>query len=196
MENRFQCFDTLRKQAAPFKIISFEDYHAEEIGSYLQDVESQRPLATGAVLKNVLILRDPFNQLASKMANPKIGLRLELKDWPAHWMSHAQLYLNPPSWIKESLVAINYNQWLTNENYRKLKAEELQLEFTDKGFEHLVNFTWGHSSFGSNDNQEEHPQLSRWRQFEENTEYSRLLEYPQLKEMAGDIFDGFGPTLK
>ncbi|MFM6896508.1 MAG: hypothetical protein ACKPKF_04125, partial [Microcystis panniformis] len=88
------------------------------------------------------------------------------------------------------LLGINYNQWLTDVNYRQKITERLEIPFDDSKKELVANFAGGSSFDGLSYQQEGQKMdvLNRWQTFREDPEYYNLFSNPQLLKLSEDIF--------
>lgn len=88
-------------------------------------------------VKYVVILRDPFNLIASRLrsTHPKMGTRMQLV-----WKQHVKRALTD-----KRIIDVNYNKWFKDVNYRRQLAGRLGLRFTDAGLNRIPEI--GMSSF-------------------------------------------------
>jgi len=115
----------------------FEDVVGREHDLVLYSYESAPPAdaeAVGNVVagehKTVLLLRDPFNTLASQAAMgrwPKDETPPQLAGWVTLWKKHAQEFIRIRDAGGPGEVAVSYNRWLTDAAYRDTVAEALGL---------------------------------------------------------------------
>jgi len=153
---------------------------------------------------NIMVLRDPFNMLASLFIDYK---RAEApRMWPppdkyiSLWKAHAKEFLGVTSYLKSSSdngplkVCISYNDWFTSEEYRKSVSNNLQLEFNDNGLQYVNRFGEG-SSFDDQKYMYEAQKmkvLERWKQLENYPEwkdlFNKLLADDELVGLAKEIF--------
>jgi len=83
-----------------------------------------------AVHTRVLLLRDPFNTLASQAAMgrwPKDETPPKLAGWVTLWKKHAREFIRIRDAGEPGEVAVSYNRWLTDAAYRDTVAEALGL---------------------------------------------------------------------
>lgn len=142
---------------------SFEDKYIEKI----PDIEGE----------SIIILRDPFNLLASRF---KKSNKTNLFFPNDIWSQHAQC---------EDHLIIYFNKWFFCREYRKEIARKLGIKFTDNGLEDI---SWyGFSSFNGYDfdkKAQEMDMLDRWKEYE-NDDYLWNLVEPDNKNFALGIFD-------
>ena len=168
-------------------IYSFEDWDLKDI--YLQKLIRNRSL------KVILILRDPYNWLAStfKHHDSKTPIIL-LEEKKKRLISYLEQVLNINDYLNHDVVAIDFSQWLVSTQYRKEIMEQLGLTFSESletSFGEVQPFGGG-SSF---DGQIVEPNVlrksvsERWRSYEDNQEYRALLKDDNLKKLALRFFN-------
>lgn len=168
-------------------IYSFEDWNLQDI--YLQK------LIHNHNLKVILILRDPYNWLASSFKHhDNKAPTTVLKEKKRRLISYLEQVLNINDYLKHDVVAIDFSQWLVSTQYRKEIMEHLGLTFSkssEVSVEEVQPFGGG-SSF---DGQTVDPHMlrksvnERWRSYEENQEYRALLEDDNLENLALQFFN-------
>ncbi len=130
--------------------------HRKPVIASLEDHDIQvRPFRNiPSEVTNILILRDPVNLFASRIR------KASLTDNPAYlttdpamkrvldnWKSHAREYLGMTSYL-ENKVCVYFNSWFSDQTYRQLISNKLNITFTDEGFRD-VSQRGGGSSFDS-----------------------------------------------
>jgi len=154
---------------------------------------------------HILLLRDPFNTFASRRKSPLIG-----HSHPDYFsgLTLPQLYLQylrafsrsdagfPKS---EPTIFVHFNRWVCDRDYRRSLALQLQLNFTDEGFQNVSQFGGG-SSFDTTTEAMELRLDDRWRAFEDDIAYVRLFRNPVLTELSKlhfpDAYDQVLPWLE
>ena len=166
----------------------------------LLSIQREKPFDYNA---NIMVLRDPFNMLASLYADYHRAKALRM--WPppekyiSLWKAHAREFLGIASFLEADdtlKVCISYNDWFTKEEYRRSISDQLNLEFSDEGLQFVNNFGEG-SSFDNQKykyNAQEMKVLTRWKQaVDRNSEWENILKQLQhdseLMEYAEEIFD-------
>lgn len=133
---------------------------------------------------NVIILRDPYNWLASSISKStsfKVPINVDTK----LWKQQAREFITNNN-ILPNFIGITYNDWVINEKYREEKLNELGLEY-DKSYE--MNTFKGASSFnGAKD------YFNRYKNFENNKQYHNFLD-DEIHELSKEIFN-FNPFNK
>ncbi|MCB0804171.1 MAG: hypothetical protein KDC05_00145 [Bacteroidales bacterium] len=187
--------DNLKKEASrdfipkDLLIFSLEDYRLK-----LMDVKrfQKRHLlyfgGSGEKI-DILILRDPYNLLASRLKNERIGLKTRsyVKSFAEVWVEYAKEYLGETNFMKNNKVLINYNQWSKNENYRKELASKLKINFTDAGFDEVTSYGGG-SSFDGMGNKIQLDTMGRWKAYKDDPVFRKVVSNQKLREYAARIF--------
>lgn len=156
---------------------------------------------------DVLILRDPFNMLASELhrqAKQSKGQgeiinyyfkgkgknKIQNVDIIELWISYAKEYLRETQYLNQNKVTINYNLWATNVDYRKEIAEQLKLTFSDRGIQEVRRYGGGSSFEGlERDGQATTMDvLNRWKTLADDPDYRRLMDNPAAFEYSERIF--------
>jgi hypothetical protein len=139
--------------------------------------------------RDILILRDPYNLLASRLKHKHIGLKTRsvLRSFAEMWIDYAKEFLGETNHLKNNKFLINYNQWSRNYSYRKELAENLGLNFTDAGFNNITNYGGGSSFNGTNPNQKLDV-AARWKAFTNDPVYLKALSQKDLIKYADRIY--------
>lgn len=171
-------------------IYSYEDYPLESIVS--KKYEKKHDMYVGKSLKryDLLIIRDPFNLIASRLKSGKIDVKTETKDMVDLWIDYAKEFLGETEYLNQSKICLNYNEWFQNVEYRKEIANQLELEFSDRGKDE-VSYHGGGSSFDRRKLEGKATQmdvLNRWKHFCDDPNYRQLLNNQQLIEYSERIF--------
>lgn len=172
-------------------VVSFEDRSFEIIRAC--ESSFQRPRTPRRCI-DLLVIRDPFNLFASRLHSPYISA------WKTAYLSGlsatqlAERYLEAslsqhfPSRSDRPLLTVNFNQWTENKEYRRSIANALNLEFSDRGIEHLSSFGGGSSFDGKFANPKELDLHSRWEAYAENENYLNKLNRKRLLNLGLEIF--------
>jgi hypothetical protein len=113
------------------------------------DIIWQRQRTVGESLKifNILVLRDPFNMLASRWYKPgPVPQLIDNSEILDIWEIYAEEYLGLTNFLNYKL-AINYNLWFSSIDYRKQLSANLGLDFTDAGLNIVPKAAGSGSSF-------------------------------------------------
>jgi len=147
----------------------------------------------------VLILRDPFNNFASKYRWAVNGTRWTPQmDWVIHelpelWKSYAREFLGLTHLMPAPKVFINYNRWFVDPEYREQLSRRLGLVSAEKGLGEVAKWgpnTWGDSFDNLNFEGRAHEMkvLERWRHFAGDPVFRQLFKDRELLELSEDIF--------
>jgi len=155
--------------------------------------------------KVIIILRDPFNFIASCLQRKKnptgpngngTDVAINIVSRLKTWVEHAKEIAKEQKLLDKEFYFINYNEWFSSEDYRKKICEDLGLKFTDRGLNSVVNYGHG-SSFDRekfNGSAQSMNVLSRWENFKDDDFYKSLLTN-EIIELSEKIFN-FNPLKK
>src|SRR5215203_807961 len=136
---------------------------------------------------DLLILRDPRNLLASRLASGygwlEDGLVARL------WAQHAREFLGLRRNLRQERLMVSYNEWARSEAYRRGVAKALGLEFDDQAAKKVPAAAGGSSFDGTayDGRAEEMPVLRRWHAFAGDARFHRMLT-PELLALGDRIF--------
>lgn len=160
--------------------------------------EREKWLGKSKIQYNVLILRDPFNNFASKYRWAKEGTQWQpsldsLMLLPAFWKDHAKEFLSETNFISGNKICISYNQWFIDANYREELAHKLHLPTMDKGLSEVAKWgpnTWGDSfdNLTYENRANEMKVFERWKHYKDDPFFISLFEDPELIELSDKIF--------
>lgn len=130
---------------------------------------------------DILVLRDPFNLFASRLKAGYSGVTR--KTAIRIWKQHAREFLGRGAYLKGEHVFISYNRWVTDRDYRRRLAEQLNLPFTDAGFEEVAHTGRGSSFDGLRyDGRASRMKvLERWKTFADDPEYRHLFDDEMIR---------------
>ena len=127
---------------------------------------------------SVLVLRDPFNLLASRLAKPEPLLELiDAKALLDVWEGYAREFVEETTYLGTCL-RVNFNLWFSSLAYRRTLSEQIGRSFTDEGIE-IVPRAGGGSSFeGTSFNQRGSQMrvLDRWKHFSRDCNFRAAFE--------------------
>ncbi|MCP2728013.1 hypothetical protein [Limnofasciculus baicalensis] len=171
-------------------IYSYEDYSLEQIAD--QEFEKKHDLYLGKsrIRYDLLILRDPFNLLASRIKKNYIKVKGQHQTMIDIWIAYAKEYLGETDYLKNNKVCVNYNQWFVNIDYRKQLASQLKFQFSDTGI-NQVKGQGGGSSFQGKELDGDATKmdvLNRYKKFENDPNYQELLKNEELLDYSRKIF--------
>ena len=174
-------------------IYSYEDYGLDYLTNTMVERNRERYFGKSAERYDLLILRDPFNMLASRFKRDQM-LAMEVKNFNKTvtdmWITYAKEYLGETEYLKNNKIVVNYNRFITDVDYRKKIASQLKLKFDDSGIDEVCNIGSG-SSFDKlkfKGQGRKMDVLNRWRHFSEDMSYRILLDNEELIEYSKRIF--------
>ncbi len=142
----------------------------------------------------VVVLRDPFNLFASRLASNKTHTEVPYNKRATSWYVMQLEQYND----FVDFIFINYNKWVVDKSYRRYVAKRLRLQFTDE----FYNIQANRSSFnGFDDNTYQKVRSgfdTRWESFlaeandNEKDEYWKFLNTDKMMDLT---FDYFGRVL-
>lgn len=138
---------------------------------------------------NVIVLRDPYNWLASRLKGnfPVNDCVLEA------WKSQAREALGRSQQLDNPLL-VNYNRWFSDDEYRHSLSRQLHLTPTDATFDYMPDFGGGSSfeGFAYQNRAHEMNVLERWKVFANDAAYRKFFADPELVELGQELF-GMSP---
>lgn len=134
----------------------------------------------------LVILRDPFNLFASRMA---LECKLSLRDAPRMWRQHAGVALSSAVPGRVERRAIIYNKWVRDRDYRRDLAHFLGLPFTDSGVNAIPSCGGGSSFDGTiyDGRAADMATGERWRRYADRDDYRRFFDARTI-ELSERIF--------
>jgi len=170
-------------------IYSYEDHDLAQIGDPRYYRCHDLYVGKSAKIFDVLILRDPFNLLASRYKKQYLSVKgagsvVDL------WLQYAREFVGETQYLKNPKVLINYNRWVVDRDYRQAIAQQLGLTFSDAGIDYVGSYGGG-SSFDGMALRGQAAQMEvnqRWRHFETDAGYRTLLQNQALFDYSKRIF--------
>jgi hypothetical protein len=179
-------------------------YNYEEYDIRRADREMPAHIETGWIGRSVsrhdvLIVRDPFNLLASKLRwaygrkqTPSKPAVSGLSDAMELWKVYAREYLGESAHLRNR-ICISYNDWFASRDYRDETARRLGMVNQDVGVEEVAKWgptVWGDSFDGLRyeGRAQKMKVLERWREFEADPVYRRLVADDELHDLSRKIF--------
>jgi hypothetical protein len=165
-------------QAKDALLLNYEDCGIERVFSKRSRRLHDLHVGRSAELRNVLILRDPFNWLASRL---KIGFRdvkgPRVRTMIDLWLEYAREFLGETTLVPRPTVFVNYNRWFSDLQYRGQLAEELGVPLLDEGIGQVATHAGGSSFDGTAfaGRAQDMKVLERWRTFSKDEEFRRLI---------------------
>ena len=173
-------------------IHSYEDRRLEGLtADPLRGEEHDRCLGRSGRRLSVIVLRDPFNTVASRMRRRE---RLPLEGFIELWKSYAREFVGDTDFLPDR-VAINYNRWCVDASYRAVHGDRLGLT-GDLGVNDVPEVGGG-SSFDATafDGEGSNMRTSeRWRQFADDPDYLAAIRDDELLSLSARIFGDIAGT--
>ena len=177
-------------------IYSYEDYSLKQI--FNDRFEKKHDLYIGKTGNryDLLIIRDPFNLLASRLKNNFLPVKSKRSSFIELWIEYAKEYLAQTNYLKHNKTCINYNLWVKDLDYRKQLANKLDIEFTDVGLNKVRSYGGGSSFEGKSCDGEASTMdtINRWQHFVDNPVYRKLINHPELLHYSEKIFGHIAGT--
>jgi hypothetical protein len=147
---------------------------------------------------HLLILRDPFNLIASKyrMIFHGHGTKENFEAFtrlPELWKSYARAFLRAASNPNSPLTPASYNHWFTDDAYRRTLAIALGLSTGDEGRNQVARWgpnLWGDSFDGLtfDGRATEMKVLERWKNYATDPFFRLLVRDKELIDLSMQIF--------
>lgn len=173
-------------------IHSYEDIKLNYLKGRLYRQWQDRHLGKSQTRKNILILRDPFNLLASRLHGNQSGqirFRTGKEGFGNIWKMYAAEYLGNSHFLKDR-VSINYSEWKSDSTYRLKIAEKLGLSSTNTSLGGVSEIGGG-SSFEQAPAEKSGEQLKtdeRWQRYRDNPDFLNVFRDRELLDLALKIF--------
>ncbi len=168
-------------------VLSFEDFPLHRAAEVPWELASRGESERCVYL---LVVRDPFNWVASRM---RAGLRTTdatLGAYRSHLFEFAQ-----PGGHLSPCVAVSYNAWFSDAAYRRGIAAELGLSLSDAGLDDIPGFGNGSSFDGErfSGRARQMDVLDRWQHYRHDPGFFELFaRNPDLIELSERVFS-FNP---
>ncbi len=186
-------------------IYSYEDEDLRDVSSEPFERRHDRWLGRSASRFDIVLVRDPYNLFASRLKREESGIpnRYSLRVDSERgilcglWKQYAREFLGETGFLPHNRLAVNYNRWFLEKEYRMKLSAALGLEFSDGGMDEVLHVGGG-SSFDrmSFDNKaSEMKVLERWRNYEKNELFRSIFRDRELVGLSERIF-GADPAVK
>ena len=171
-------------------VYSYEDYSLKQVFSDRFERKHDLYLGKTAQRYDLLILRDPFNLLASRLKNNFLSVHSRQQSFIDFWIEYAKEYLGETNYLKHNKVCINYNLWKCDRDYRQELAQKLGIDFTDAGINKVLSHGGGSSFDGKNldGNATAMDTNNRWQHFIKDPIYRQLINNKELLDYSQQIF--------
>ncbi len=179
-------------------IYSYEDDALGNIATDKFDRNHDRWIGKSGVRYDLLLMRDPFNLIASRLKRDdtdvenrySFRIEKERKILIELWKQYAREFLCITNHLAYNKICVNYNKWFVDKTYRVEIADKLNIEFNDKGMEEVTQIGGG-SSFDSidyNRKASEMKVLERWKHYKDDKDFQLIFKDQELMELSGRIF--------
>jgi hypothetical protein len=166
---------------------SYEDTFLRAFSRPEVEERHDAELGSSARRFDILILRDPYNLFASRLAGgcgvvaPEVAMRI--------WCQHAREFLGQRRHLRHERVMISFDRWASSATYRRAIAAALGLRFDGRAALRVPGCAGGSSFDGLrfDGHADEMRVLSRWRAYAGNPDYLRLFT-PTVVALSRRIF--------
>jgi hypothetical protein len=180
-------------------IYNYEDHELKELFTPEFMDNRSRWFGKSKCSTHVLIIRDPFNNFASKYRWAINGTKWTPQmEWitrvlPGLWKAYAKEFLGLTNFIPAPKILLDYNRWFADVKYREDTASRLELGSADKGLTEVAK--WGPNTWGDSfDNMKfdgrahEMKVFERWRYFADDPVFRDLFRDSELLSLSQEIF--------
>lgn len=190
---------SLQRTQSPVFIGLTESMPLSDFPAKLSEYEEERSsfcsehgyVRFSADVQAILVIRDPFNHLASAMESD--GSWIEPEMFTSKWIEYAREYLGQTDYIgfpDGSKFWIDYNDWFQSCEYRMATSGRLGKPFTDEGLERVATQGGGSSFDGTNfdNNAQQMDVLSRWTSYMKNPVYQQYVRDEESLSVAEQAY--------
>ena len=138
-----------------------------------------------------LIIRDPFNHLASAMQSE--GRWIEPEKFTSMWVEYAREYLGHTNFVvfpDSSKFWIDYNEWFQSREFRMATSSRIGKPFTDEGLERVATQGGGSSFDGTvfDTNAQKMDVLNRWACYMDDPIYLQYVRDEEFLFVAEQVY--------
>lgn len=187
--------DLQRQSKGEFKpkdclLFNYEDYALKKVTDTGFERKHDWYVGKSARRIDLIIVRDPFNLLASRLKKGFVSVKSTQANFTDLWVSYAKEFLGETNFLTQNKVCVSYNRWIQDVDYRRTIAEQLGLTFTDAGFNQVARRAGGSSFDGtSHDGDPSKMNLTgRWKHYLGDDLYQSLLNNKALMAYSERIF--------
>lgn len=151
--------------------------------------------------RQVLILRDPFNLLASRYVW-RFAEGKAFRENPHYrkyvigrWKDNARVFLKWKAERDEQKIAVNYNRWTYSTGYREALARQLGMQHAHRGIREVKAFGGGSSFEGTKrlaentfTKESENRYTTRFRALLNNEDYRGIFKDSEIMTLSQQIF--------
>ncbi len=136
-------------------------------------------------VNHMLILRDPYNTLASRLKHEDVHCRQIHVEM---WKEYAREYLRETDALPDDTVMVSFNRWYSDEGYRRNISAKFGLEYSERNLRKVTIEGKG-SSFQKDETDARNLDLfNRWKYFVGNPRFMNLMKDEEMHELAATIF--------
>ena len=171
--------------------ISYEDLNLSLLNDQPILKDKENLLGKSGKEYNLLLIRDPFNMMASRFEKHKIYPEMEATTKSLEiWKVYAKEYLSWTNYLKNK-ITINFNEWFSDVDYRKTISKQLGLPFSDKGLNIVPESGEGSSFEGkAYDGKAQQMKMNeRWKYLIKDKDYLALFKDPEIIMFSKFIFN-------
>lgn len=176
-------------------IRNYEDADPEELVRSGTNRREEEWLGRSKRSVTILLLRDPFNLMASRLKWLQGGRGRSLIGLDTSrflWKDHAREFLGETDWLEDK-ICLSYNEWHLSREYRDRLSRLIGFENLDKGFNEVARWgpaLWGHSfdGFRYEDRAQDMKVMERWREYEGDSLFREQFADEQLVALSRTIF--------
>ena len=196
LKKEISCLENISKMAGMTKnkiaIFSYEHHQIDAFDKhFVTDVEMvENYLGKIKLHKDILIMRDAFNAVASRLMMNRANKRPDedIFDYVDKYKDYAREYLGETNYLQKKHT-INFNRWVCSTEYRKEIADSLGLVYTDKA-KNAVSKIGGGSSWNKTDFNKRAYRMqldSRWKKFIKDPFYHKIFKDEELIDLSSKI---------
>ncbi|HEY7575524.1 MAG TPA: hypothetical protein VIB08_10200 [Thermoanaerobaculia bacterium] len=177
------------------------NYEDADIRAYAEGAGDSREaswIGESARRSTLLVLRDPYNLLASRLkwfhGRGERPTAERFDEFRSLWKLHAGEFLGTTRWLEEA-VHVRYNEWFRSRAYRDELADRIGFSNGDVGLERIAR--WGPAlakrpaSFDGlsyDGRAQDMKVLERWKEYAEDRFFRAQFEDEELIELSRRIF--------
>ncbi|MBN2492306.1 MAG: hypothetical protein JXQ29_15775 [Planctomycetes bacterium] len=177
-------------------ILNFEDTDLRRVFSSEERVRRERALGPSRKRYNVLVLRDHYNLLASRIKRVRLGSDVPREDLAKAllarelYVQYAREALDETRHIDEPRIVILYNRWFRDAQYRREISARLNGTYREDSLKEVAVHGEGSSFDGVAYSQRAHEMdvLERWRAFAGNAAFHAIVGGRALRRCTSRLF--------
>jgi len=168
-------------------IIDCENINPNKFGTMVKmDKETISIINSECEVVHVLLLRDPYNNIASVI---KSGISTYRSFNQNTFVDNYLKYIEASEKYDQNKnqIVIYYNQWVTDKEYRKSIAKSLNIPFTDVGFSKVESGS-SFDKFEYDGRAKEMDVFNRWKNYKNNEEFRKLIDHECIQNFSLNNF--------